>query len=160
MVILPKPSETQNLHWKNEATCWNWPFRSFHDSAIRVPLTCDYKKDSQWTAAGRQPSKPPPSVHLSTSIVKKLLGKFPINCVLINIPFPSSGSNIFYIKNFPKIILWNCLHYLVAGTKSRWLSVLLFSFCDYTLQIIHTGQFFLNIWIGVHIWVKGVLLHL
>lgn len=39
----------------------------------------------------------------------------------------------FLLKKFPKTILRNCLHSLVAGTKRR-PSLLLFSCCDYTLQ--------------------------
>lgn len=96
--MLPKSSETQNLHWKNEATCWNWFLRSFQNNAIKVLFTCDYQKDSQWTAAGKQPSKLPPHVHPSTSIVKKHLGNFPINCVLMNTPFPHQNLICFVLK--------------------------------------------------------------
>lgn len=105
----------------------------FQNRAIRDPLTCDYKKDSQWRTAARQLSNPPPSADVSSSIENSNWEKFPIHCVLTNIPFPPSGSNMFSVKKFPKTILRNCLHSLVAGTKRR-PSLLLFSCCDYTLQ--------------------------
>lgn len=131
--MLPNPLKTQNLNRKNEATCWNCPLKLFQNSAIRDPLSCDYKKDSQWSTFARQLSKPPPSVDVSSSIGNSNWEKFLIHCVFMNIPFPPSGSNMFSVKNFPKNILRNCLHSLVAGTTRR-LSLLLFSYRDDTLQ--------------------------
>lgn len=157
--MLPNPLKTQNLNRKNEATCWNCPLKLFQNSAIRDPLSCDYKKDSQWSTFVRQLSKPPPSVDVSSSIGNSNWEKFLIHCVFMNIPFPPSGSNMFSVKNFPKNILRNCLHSLVAGTTRR-LSLLLFSYVMIHFRIGHTRQFFLKIWIDGHIWVKGVLLHL